>query len=101
VWFTNFANDSIGRITTSVTPKVASFTPLKGAVGAKVTITGANLAGATNVSFNGTPATITSDTATRIVTAVPAGATTGDITVTTAVGTATSATAFTVKPPAT
>jgi hypothetical protein len=48
------------------------------------------------VKFNGTTATITSNTATPIVTAVPAGATTGKITVTTAGGTATSATDFTV-----
>src|SRR5207302_5383102 len=67
-----------------------------GSVGTRVTITGHNLSGATEVAFNGTPATIVSDTATEIVTVVPAGATTGRISVTTAAGTATSAGTFIV-----
>ncbi len=61
-----------------------------------MTITGRNLPGATEVAFNGTPATIVSDTATQIVTTVPAGATTGRISVTTPAGTATSTKTFTV-----
>jgi hypothetical protein len=48
------------------------------------------------VAFNGTPATIVSDTATKIVTKVPATPTTGPITVTTPAGTVTSTTRFTV-----
>jgi len=40
LWFTNIANNSIGRITTTVTPKISSFTPHSGPVGATVTITG-------------------------------------------------------------
>jgi hypothetical protein len=77
-------------------PSITSFIPTSGPVGTSVTITGTNLTGATSVKFNGTTATITSNTATQIVTTVPAGATTGKITVTTAGGTATSATDFTV-----
>jgi uncharacterized protein (TIGR03437 family) len=61
-----------------------------------VTITGQNLSSATKVAFDGTPATIVSDTATQIVTKVPSGAATGPITVTTAAGTATSQASFTV-----
>jgi hypothetical protein len=61
-----------------------------------VTITGAGLAGATQVAFGGVPATIVSDTATMIVATVPAGATTGFVTVTTPYGTATSKRVFTV-----
>jgi transcription elongation GreA/GreB family factor len=61
-----------------------------------VTITGQNLAGATKVAFNGLSATITSDTATKIVTQVPVGATKGYISVRTPAGTATSATTFNV-----
>ncbi len=77
-------------------PTITSFAPTAGPVGTTVTITGTNLTGATSVRFHGTTATITSNTATTIVTTVPAGATTGTITVTTALGTATNATSFTV-----
>jgi IPT/TIG domain len=80
-------------------PTITSFTPTAGPVGTSVTITGTNLTGATSVKFNGVSATITSNTATQIKTKVPTGATTGPITVTTANGTATSATNFTVTSP--
>jgi hypothetical protein len=80
-------------------PTITSFTPSAGPVGTTVTITGTNLTGATSVKFNGVSATITSNTATQIVTKVPTGATTGPITVTTPSGTATSATNFTVTGP--
>jgi hypothetical protein len=67
-------------------------------VGAKVTIKGYLLGGATSVAFNGTPATIVSNKDTQVVALVPAGATTGPIAVTTPQGTAISPTAFTPKP---
>jgi hypothetical protein len=95
LWFTSGAN-SIGRITTNVTPAITILTPSSGGVGAQVAITGLNLLGASVVAFNGTPAAIFSDKAKKIVVDVPAGATTGFISVTTSVGTATSAAAFTV-----
>ncbi|HEV3289243.1 MAG TPA: IPT/TIG domain-containing protein, partial [Streptosporangiaceae bacterium] len=99
LWFTNFSDTngtSIGRITTTVTPGISSFTPASGAAGTTVTITGQNLSGATKVAFNATVATVVSDIATKIVTTVPAGATTGHISVTTPAGTATSSATFTV-----
>jgi hypothetical protein len=96
LWFPNYYNNSIGRITTTVTPGIVGFTPTSGPVGTTVTITGRNLSGATQVAFNGTPATLVSDTATQIVTRVPAGATTGPISVTTPKGTAIKAKTFTV-----
>jgi streptogramin lyase len=99
LWFTNLGDlngTSIGRITTTVTPAVGHFTPASGAPGTTVTIPGQNLSGATKVAFNGTTATIVSDTAAEIVTEVPAGATTGHISVTTPAGTATSSATFTV-----
>jgi uncharacterized protein (TIGR03437 family) len=65
-------------------------------VGKKVVIVGTNLAGA-QVMFNGTPATLLTDTATKITTTVPVGATTGTLQVMTAGGSATSSTAFKVK----
>jgi streptogramin lyase len=94
LWFTS--TDAIGRITTAVTPGISGFTPTSGVAGTAVTITGQNLSGATAVAFDGIPATIVSDTATQVVADVPSGAATGHITVTTAVGTATSQASFTV-----
>jgi hypothetical protein len=80
-------------------PTVASFTPASGPIGATVALTGTNLTGATKVAFHGTAATTFSVvSSTRLTANVPAGATTGTITVTTPGGTATSATAFKVKP---
>ncbi|HEY3376421.1 MAG TPA: SUMF1/EgtB/PvdO family nonheme iron enzyme, partial [Armatimonadota bacterium] len=73
-----------------------------GPLGQVVTITGTSLTGATEVTFNGTPAlgfTVDSDTA--ITTTVPSGATTGKIAVTTDGGTATSVATFTVYQPPT
>src|SRR5262249_52549645 len=56
-----------------------------GAVGASVTIAGTNFGatkGASVVKFNGTTATVTTWSATSIAVTVPAGATTGEVTVT-------------------
>ena len=78
-------------------PTIAAFAPSSGKVGTKVTITGTNLAGATAVSFKGATATIIKDTATKITTKVPKGAKSGDISVTTAGGTATSTSPFKVE----
>jgi len=74
-WFAQDLN-VIGQITTSVTPQITDRNPESGPVGTQVTISGFNLAGATRVAFNGTPAPIISRTATTVVTQVPAGATT-------------------------
>jgi len=79
-----------------VTPAV-TVVPASGGAGTTVTITGQNLSGATKVAFDGTPAPIVSDTATQVVTTVPAGAATGPITVTVPAGTATSHANFTVS----
>ena len=80
-------------------PVITSFTPVSGLVGTAVTITGTSLGSATAVTFNGIPALIVSNTATSISTKVPAGTTTGPISVTTALGTGTSSTSFTVPAP--
>ena len=60
--------------------------PTSGKVGAKVTILGNGLTGATSVAFHGTAATITVDKSSEITTTVPTGATTGTVEVTTAKG---------------
>jgi cytochrome c peroxidase len=72
------------------------FAPTFGPVGTGVTITG--FAGATNVSFNGVAATFTVSPSGTITTAVPAGATTGPITITTPGGPLVTTTRFTVTP---
>jgi hypothetical protein len=69
-----------------------------GRVGQKLTIVGADLAGATQVTVNGTPVTqIVLDKEAKIVVRVPAGATSGYIGVTTPGGSATSTTIYKVK----
>ena len=69
-----------------------------GKVGSRVIVLGNSLTGTTAVSFNGTPATFTVLSGTEIVATVPAGATTGFVTVTDASGTLTSNTPFRVIP---
>jgi hypothetical protein len=78
-------------------PTITSFSPSGGKPGTVVTIVGTNLTGATHVRFNGTNATITTNTATKIKATVPAGATTGKIEVVTPSGTVKSATKFVVS----
>jgi gliding motility-associated-like protein len=86
-------------VTAAAPPTILSFSPTSGLVGTAVTITGTNFSATpvnNMVAFNGTTAVVTSSTATTIITNVPAGATTGPITVTVAGNTATSSTNFTV-----
>jgi hypothetical protein len=77
-------------------PTITSFAPARGPVGTSVTINGTNFAGATAVTFNTVSASFTVTSTTAIQATVPAGATTGPLSVTTPGGTATSASAFTV-----
>lgn len=90
---------TIDQFTTSLVPPrpiLGSFSPAKGTPGAKVTIAGSAFVGATAVKFNGVSATFTVEASGFIVAKVPAGATTGTITVKTRGGTATSRKTFTV-----
>jgi hypothetical protein len=83
----------------ATTPAISDFSPLSGPVGTSVTINGSGFTGATGVSFNGSsvgPGNFTVDSDIRITATVPQGATTGQISITTPGGTATSSTAFTV-----
>jgi YD repeat-containing protein len=78
---------------------IVEFTPNSGVVGSTVTLYGTGYSATPSqntVTFNGIAATVTSSTITQIVTAVPSGATTGPIGVTTPNGSATSSAAFTV-----
>jgi hypothetical protein len=80
-------------------PSISAFAPASAIVGTEVTIHGSNLLGA-SIEFGGVPAVIVSDTAKALQALVPNGAISGPITVTTAGGTAASATPFTVGPSA-
>ena len=76
---------------------VTSFSPTIGKTGTPVVITGSDFTKVSQVSFNGTvQPTYTVDSPTQITTTVPAGATTGTISITTIAGTATSTSSFTV-----
>ena len=77
-------------------PQIASFTPSSGATGTTATLMGSGFTGATAVKFNGTTASYNMVNDTQISATVPAGASTGPISVTTASGTGTSSDLFTV-----
>jgi photosystem II stability/assembly factor-like uncharacterized protein len=94
------ASGSTFTVTTGPTPVVSSFAPTSGAAGTAVTINGANFTGVTGVAFNGASATFTFVTDIRVDTAVPAGASSGPVSVTTSNGgTGKSAATFTVTAP--
>ena len=83
----------------AVVPSITSFSPTSGPVLTPVTIAGNSFTKATKVTFGGVAATsfqVISDT--QVDALVPTGAVTGPIAVTTAGGTGTSATNFTVTP---
>lgn len=80
-------------------PTLTTFSPNSGPVGTVVSISGAGLASISGVSFNGlvtTNFTVVSDT--QITVPVPTGATTGQISLMSANGSATSGAIFTVIP---
>jgi hypothetical protein len=79
-------------------PTISSFSPRRGRPGTVVTISGSGFSGAVGVAFNGTPASFTVDSNSQITATVPAGASTGFITVEKARGFGTSATKFKIRP---
>ncbi len=84
-------------VVTTLQPVIFGFTPTSGAVGTTVRINGDNLSTATEVRFNGVAvANFTVNGDTNIVTALPAGATSGKISVVASSGTAVSPTDFLV-----
>jgi YD repeat-containing protein len=95
--------DSNGASFTVVTqPHISSVAPNPAAIGASVTITGANFGvtqSISSVTFNGAAASPVSWSPTTIVTPVPTGATTGNIVVTVG-GQASNGFSFTVTNPA-
>ncbi|AII54391.1 IPT/TIG domain-containing protein [Hymenobacter sp. APR13] len=87
----NSAGTSYGTsqtFTTLVAPTLTSLSPNTGAVGTPVTLTGTGFTAGSTVRFNTTEATsVTVNSATSITATVPAGATTGNVIVTTPNGT--------------
>jgi len=80
-------------------PTLTSLSPAAAPVGATVNVNGTNLASATAVRFNGIPVdrrVVLSNSLLRVT--VPAGATTGTVTVTNAAGSANSSAVFKVLP---
>ncbi len=73
--------------------------PASGLVGTPITILGTHLTGATGVTFNGTRATILTNTGSAITTTVPVGATTGTVQVALPGGTLSSNQVFQVNGP--
>lgn len=99
-----YVYDSAGNIVQIIrvaagTVSVAGFNPKSGPVGTAVTIYGAGFSStpaSNTVRFNGTTAPVTSASANQLVATVPAGATSGSISVTVGAQTATSAESFAV-----
>jgi hypothetical protein len=83
--------------TASAPPAITGMLPSSGGIGTSVTITGTNFVGVTAVRFNNTGATsFIVSSPSQIVAVVPAGATTGKISVTAQGGTAASVSDFVV-----
>ena len=99
-----YSYDAVGNLTgitrqTSATKSILQFTPSSGPIGTPVTIYGTGFSAtptSNTVKFNGTTATVLTASTTVLTTTVPAGATTGTISVKVAGITATSAASFTV-----
>ena len=90
---------AVGVEQTESAPTISGF-PASGLVGQAVAIAGTNLGSTYRVRFNGTDAVAATYTSlTGITVKVPAGATTGAITLTTVTGSVTTGTSFTVLAP--
>jgi hypothetical protein len=92
-----FAGWEGGDTAGGTSPTITGFTPTSGPAGTSVAISGTNFTGATAVAFNGMSASFTVASDTAIEATVPAGATTGPLSVTTPGGTPTSTSNFTVQ----
>jgi uncharacterized repeat protein (TIGR01451 family) len=93
-----FVTTSNFTVLSAPPPQITDFSPVSGPAGSSVTIQGANLNEATQVTFNGVSAAFTPFGNTLSVT-VPNAATSGPIAVTTPSGTAVSAIDFVVTAP--
>ncbi|MEY4916365.1 MAG: hypothetical protein RL616_278 [Verrucomicrobiota bacterium] len=93
----NIAEVLRAKVDGALSPGITSFTPTSAATNASVTITGSNFTAASIVKFNASYATtFTVNSGTQITATVPAGTTSGAISVIAPGGLATSASSFTV-----
>ncbi len=91
-------NDEVTIEASDGVPIITSFSPIEGAAGTEVTLTGNYFSGATSVTFNNLgAASFVVDNATQIRATVPVGVTTGKIRITNTNGTGVSATDFTAR----
>jgi YD repeat-containing protein len=104
---TTYTYDADGNITSitrtpgTTTLSITSISSTSGATGSSVTIDGSgfsDIASQDSVTFNGVSGTIIYASGNRIVVAVPAGATSGDIGITTPNGSTSSSSSFTIIP---
>ena len=86
----------MGTEAISQAPVIGSFSPIKGAVGTLVTISGSNLSTPTSLTIGGTTALIVSNTVTQLVAMVMPGAVTGTVAISTAGGSTSGSGNFTV-----
>jgi endonuclease G len=86
------------KVDGSPAPGITNVSPASGSVGGSVVIKGTNFSGASVVWFNGTNASFTLNSGNQITATVPAGATTGPVSVIAPGGLAVSAGNFTVTP---
>jgi len=93
---TSSSSQSFVVLTGNGAPTITSFTPTTGSVGDSVTITGTNFVNISTVTFNGASASFTVNSDTQITATVPANVTSGPITVTSSLGSATSSASFSV-----
>ena len=90
----------LNTLTTGGRFSLTGFNPTSGSPGTEVTLTGSRLDRTVSVSFNGAGATFTPVSPVQLTAVVPAGATTGPITITDSTGTSVASTlSFTVLAP--
>lgn len=89
-------NDGSSPPSPSSAPSVQSLNPTSGPAGTSVTIAGTHLSGTTSVMFNHVSAGFVVSSDTQLTATVPAGATSGRVSVTTPSGSAMSTSDFTV-----
>ena len=82
----------------SVLPSISSFSPLGGAIGTLVTLTGTGFSGATKVRFGLLDSAVLTASATQVTTKVPPGAVSGRLTIFTPEGTNTTTSTFFLPP---
>ncbi len=90
------ATSAVAQLTVSLAPGIAGFTPAFGVTNDTVSVNGLLFTNVTDVSFNGVTANFTVNSLTNLSATVPAGATTGPLSVTTLFGNATTTNNFTL-----